>query len=1106
MGTRWSARTTLTALAAMALIAALAHPALGADDGSPPVTDLPAATQKVHVPSGASPRLQGALLRARGQVSVFIELTSTPAADAYAASAPTSRSAATSAALGARAQANRTADTVVAAVRSSDAGAQELFRTANAVAGVAVTADAATIRSIATRSDVVSVKQLVPKRLENAHAAQLTNVLKTWQDLGVLGDGVRAGIIDSGIDYTHANFGGPGTVKAFDSVNPTRPTPLFPNAKVVGGYDLAGENYNADSDDPAQFTPHPDGNPLDCDGHGSHVAGITAGFGENANGTTFRGNYRNLTATSLDAMRIGPGMAPKALLYAFKVFGCPEGEAGSTGLVAAGIDRALDPNNDGDMSDHMDLVNISIGGDYGTADDPEGLFVRNAFRHGMLVVTSAGNGGDLYDIGGSPNATTESLSVASTRDSYELLDALQVTQPAAQAGLKPGQYGEAFDLTGYSKTAPVAHLTGTNADGCDPIATRLTGKFVWLEWDDNDATRRCGSATRTDNAAAAGAAGVILTSTLEHFNAGILGDDRIPTFQLKASATRALRPALNAGTLRARLGADLVQTIDFVDPTIQDTPSGFTSRGTRSPSIKPDIGAPGDTIVSTGRGTGNRPAVLSGTSMASPHVAGIAALVRQAHPTWSTADIKADLMNTANHDVYSLDGPTGPIEAPNRIGSGRVDARAALGNLVTAAADAPGSPISVSFGPVEVSGDQLRLTKTVVVRNKGNVAVGYRLSYQPITQVPGVSYQLSASSLTVPAHGSATVDVTLVAVRDAMRKTADPTIEKLQLDLPRQFLADASGRIAFQPVSGTTWPLRVPVYAAPKPTSGVTAPKSVQVSGQNGTGVLRLGGRGLSQGSGDQAYDALGSILELGAVSPRLPNCGPHDITGCTINDTAKGADLHYVGAGSNARIVKRQGHPQDAVMYFGIAAWTNWANIGVNTIPFVDFDVNHDGEPDFETYVFRPVGTDLLIAETDDLHTGDVVDQEPANTVFGDVDTNTFDSSVIVLPVFLETLGINPRASSARITYQVGTFSFYSAPADGGIVDAAHPVSYDPLNPGVWTETGPLFFSQPGKGTVVHRSKAALAKDHSQGDLLVLNFPNQSGGKAKIAKVVVAS
>jgi hypothetical protein len=414
--------------------------------------------------------------------------------------------------------------------------------------------------------------------------------------------------------------------------------------------------------------------------------------------------------------------------------------------------------------------------------------------------------------------------------------------------------------------------------------------------------------------------------------------------------------------------------------------------------------------------------------------------------------------------------------------------------------------VSVSFGPVEVVDDQLRMTKTVVVRNKGNAAVSFRLSYQAITSMPGVSYKLSASSLTVPAHGSANVDVTLVAVRDAMRKTADPTILKLQLDLPRQFLADASGRIVFQPVSGTTWPLRVPVHAAPKPTSGISVASPIHVSGPNGTGFLRLGGRGLAQGSGDQAYNALSSILELGAVSPRLPVCGPHDVSGCTVNKTNQAADLRYVGAGTNAPIVKAQGHPDDAVLYFGIATWSNWFNVGVNTVPFVDFDVNHDGNADFETFLFRAPETDILIAETDDLNSGEVVDQEPANTVFGDVDTNTFDTNVIVLPVFLEALGINPRAGTARITYQVGTFSFYSAPADDGIVDVSHAVSYDPLKPGVWTETAPLFFSEPGKGTVVHRNKAALAKDHSTGDLLVLNLHNRTGGRARIVKVHVAT
>ena len=1108
MANRRSARKIFPVLVAMVVVAALAHPAFASDEAGATKATGVGRVGSIDVPAGRDAKVTGPLSRARGRVSVFVELAVPTAADAFDASVSAGGSAATQAAQSARAVTNGTADALVADLRARDAAAHEIFRTANAVAGVAVAGDAASVRALAARSDVVSISPLVPKKVENAHAARLTNVLKAWQDLGVAGNGVRVGVIDTGIDYTHANFGGPGTAAAFDGVNPRGSTPLFPNAKVVGGTDLAGESYNADSDVPSEQTPRPDRNPLDCDGHGSHVAGTTAGFGVNGNGTTFRGDYAALNAAKLDAMRIGPGMAPKASIYGIKVFGCADGEAGSTLLVAPAIDWALDPNQDGDLRDHLSVVNISIGGDYASPDDPESLFVRNAFRHGMLSVISAGNAGDAYDIGGSPGNTPEALTVASTRDSYELLDALEVKAPAPLTGIKAGQYSVAFDLSGnFTRTAPVARVAqAANRDGCDPIATNLTGKIAWLEWDDNDATRRCGSATRTDNATAAGAVGVVLTTTLTHFTAGISGNAEIPAFQMTATTTNALRPALNAGTLRVRLGADLARRIDFIDPKIQDTPSGFTSRGTRTPGVKPDVGAPGDSIVSTGIGSGNDAAVISGTSMASPHVAGIAALVRGVHPTWSVADVKADIMNTANHDVSSLDGPGGPIEAPNRIGAGRVDGRAAVGNQVVAASTDVGSPVSVGFGVVEVAKPTISLTKTIRLRNSGGTAARFRASYQAITGMPGVSYSLSDSDVTVPAHGSTTVDVTLHANRDAMRKTADPTIVKVQLDLARQFIADASGRVAFQPVSGTTWPLRVPVYAAPKPTSGITVPDSVEVSGPNGAGFLRLGGRPLSQGFGDQAYNALFSVLELGATSPQLATCSPAVTSNCAINKTARGGDLRYVGAGSTAPHAKASGAAADSMLFFGIATWTNWSNIGAHTIPFVDIDVNGDDVPDFETYVYRPLDTDLLLVETDNLNTGEVVDIEAVNNLLGDVDSNVFDTNVIVLPVFLDALGIDPLKSSARITYQVGVAGFYPAPNDD-LVDLAPPVSFDPLRPGLWAEgnnPAALFRARPQQGVFIHRNAAALAQDRSKGDLLVLNLHNRTGGRVKISKVTV--
>src|SRR5262249_12880155 len=115
---------------------------------------------------------------------------------------------------------------------------------------------------------------------------------------GVHGEGIKIAIIDTGIDYTHANFGGPGTVAAFDaaaatSTQPADPAFFGPNApKVKGGTDLVGDDYDADD---ATSVPVPDPNPLDCNGHGSHVAGSAAGFGVLQNGNQYTGSYDQLT-------------------------------------------------------------------------------------------------------------------------------------------------------------------------------------------------------------------------------------------------------------------------------------------------------------------------------------------------------------------------------------------------------------------------------------------------------------------------------------------------------------------------------------------------------------------------------------------------------------------------------------------------------------------------------------------------------------------------------------------------------------------------------------------------------------------------------------------
>lgn len=1057
---------------------------------------------------GLRGKLSPHLAASEGKVTAFVELAKRPAVDAFneESGKGVAPEQAKLAANDAKVDVLRTVDSVVGRLRVADVATRELYRTANAVAGVVVHADAAKVRELATQPEVESIRTVVPKRHTNSSAAQLTRALNVWQQTGRFGDGVRVGIIDDGVDYTHASFGGPGTKKAYDAIDRTKVSPsFFPTAKVVDGIDLAGDDY--DSSKPSLATPAPDPNPLSCGHHGTHVAGTAGGFGVNADGSTFEGDYAKLTPESVNELRIGPGTAPKSLLYAIKVFGC----AGSTDLTGQAMDWALDPNGDGDFRDHLDVVNMSLGSDFGAPDDPDALFVRKLAAAGVVPVISGGNGGDLYDVGGSPGTTPQALTVASTRDAFVLRDGAEVAAPGDVAGIKGGQYSG--DFAGYDTLdltkSVVAIGDQANADGCAPYGdadkAAVKDKFVWLEWDDNDATRECGSAARANNAGAAGAAGALFSSGVEHFAAGIAGNASVPVFQLTGSATQQVRPALEAGTLQVRLAGALRTAVPTSSPEITDTSSSFTSRGVRGPAVKPDVAAPGDTIASALSGSGNLPLVISGTSMAAPHTTGVAALVKQAHPNWTPEEVKAAVMNSAGGNVHSEQG--GPRLGPQRVGAGRIDAKAALDNVVLAMVrDDPGS-VSVSFGAVEASGP-VSLTKTVKVVNKGSERVDFDVAYEPITETPGVRYEVSGGSLQVGPQDTATVGVTLkIDDPAALRKTIDPSVAATQNDLARQFVSDASGLLVFTPTSGSAVTLRVPVYSAPKPAADISTPSRLWFD-EATEASLNLRGRGVDQGDGSTAYRSLVSLLELQAESPRLPECRRVVTSGCTINDTAKGGDLRYVGATSTAPRALEQGRPQDAKLAFGLVTWDNWYNVGSNTIPFVKIDTTGDGRPDFKSSVTKLTETDIWVVRTVDLHDGEAtVDEQPVNGLFGDVDSNVFDSNVLVLPVKLAALGIDPAKPSARISYTVGVAGYYVAPGDdSGLIDFVDtPLSFDPLKPGLWAagEGGPAlsYLAMPNTSLVVHRDAEALALDGAD-SLLALHHHNASGNRASVINV----
>jgi hypothetical protein len=242
----------------------------------------------------------------------------------------------------------------------------------------------------------------------------------------------------------------------------------------------------------------------------------------------------------------------------------------------------------------------------------------------------------------------------------------------------------------------------------------------------------------------------------------------------------------------------------------------------------------------------------------------------------------------------------------------------------------------------------------------------------------------------------------------ALRKAPDPTVS---LDEGRQFLAEASGLVTFTGDRS----LRVPVYAAPKPVSRLTVAAG------------RVAGQGLDQ----QDYRARMTVLQLGARSDRLPDCGPDLQDGCAVNRTARGGDLRYVGATATADLLA-----------FGVATWSTWANLGSSVQPEVRFSV---GGKDFVTTAVKPtnadgdVTADVWLARTVVAGTEDVVDEQPLNGLDGSFDTNLFNSDVVVLPVSRSALPSGP------VTYTVGVHSRYTAPADPDeLVDVAPQAAFN--------------------------------------------------------------
>src|SRR5438309_82026 len=627
-------------------------------------------------------------------------------------------------------------------------GGHVLKRFRHALNGIKIEIDRDQVAALAALPGVVEVLPVIKHRPNNAVSVPFIGAPTVWQGSpGFRGEGVKIAIIDTGIDYTHANFGGPGTVAAFQaaaaaSTQPADPALFGPNApKVKGGTDLVGDDYDASAPagSPA-LIPHPDPNPLDCNGHGSHVAGTAAGFGVDAHGATYAGPYDS--AAFQQGFRIGPGVAPKADIYSVRVFGCN----GSTDVVTDAIDWAV--QND------MDVINMSLGSDFGTGKTSDALASQNAARAGIIVVASAGNAGPAPYITGTPASGNGVISVAAVDSTASF--------PAAVMALAGGKSITAIDANGAplsGSALSVFVLRNSNGGvslGCDEkeyVDASIAGKLA--------VTRR-GTCARVDRAVFGqrhGAAAVAMINNGPGFPPfeGDIPSVAIPFLGILTSDA----PSLTASATAALASGTLA------NPGFRAA-ADFSSGGARfgDSHLKPNVAAPGVSILSTFSGSGNQGERLSGTSMASPHVAGVAALVRHANPSWSQRAQSAAVVQTAdpgqlNSFAPRIDG--GGLVQP--IGATRTQAVAFAGGEAREDRDREGGNRegrdrdSLSFGFEELLHD-FSSSRELKVRNLGRTPIAFKVTATPVGGAPH-TVSFNRTTIFLGPRDDASVDVKL---------------------------------------------------------------------------------------------------------------------------------------------------------------------------------------------------------------------------------------------------------------------------------------------------------------------------------------------------------
>ena len=604
---------------------------------------------------------------------------------------------------------------VQSSIRAMGDSVKVLATTSKLVNSVIVESDQHTLAALLANPDVADILPIYDYELHVDDSAEYIKATDVIEAGIASGKGQRVAVLDTGVDYTHKSIGGSGDVADYEAaVAAKSEAPNWPQGKVVGGWDFINN----------------DPNPIDVNtSHGTHVSHSVL------------------------------GVAPDVELFVYSV--CNSGCPGLAQLLA--LEAAMDPNGDGDISDRVDTVNMSLGGDFG---DTKGGAVQELIDEmvelGVNLAISAGNDGATPFVVGGPSTSNNALSVGA------------MTHPTTKVGKVDSSFAgeevEAFGA-GFNKSnefafdntkAPLVYPTA-NQNGCAAFADDIdfTGKAVIID------RGACNFTTKVLNAQDKGASFVIVANNKPDDGAFNMGgaDDKvtIPSVMISKEDGDLIKAALAKG--------DVVYNITSIEVTTAGAIATFTSRGPSiAGTLKPEITAPGTAILTAYPGGGDKLSPISGTSFSSPITAGAMSIVREALPGRNALEIKATMMNSADLNVtveptgLNPDAELAPI---SYIGSGLVDVEKAV-NLPVIAWNKDTQQAALAFGLVATD-KVVSMTKTVTVKNFSteektyNLAVDQRFENDATSEA--VSFELP-ESVTVAAGQTADFDVTV---------TIDPT-------------------------------------------------------------------------------------------------------------------------------------------------------------------------------------------------------------------------------------------------------------------------------------------------------------------------------------------